>query len=159
MFDIVVSAFGIFGVAFLGGVASGAAKHIFLFAGRKTDEKLKSWNAIEALLTDQLDEVRALSIEYWSQDEDPSCKTVAARLVALFESIRDLYQMLFQDNKDQIQQLDDRLSELLDVVTGGTFQQANRTTDAAVIASMEYHLIKLRTQVKLFHAQREIPLV
>ncbi|WP_425040860.1 hypothetical protein [Primorskyibacter sp. S187A] len=157
MLETIGQGLGIFVIAFLGGLAGAVAKHVFSFLSKRVDHKASSRDTLENLIVETLDEIRELAVGYWSVDECEEQKAAGARLVALCDTVPELYLELFDNDLQTTRDLDIRLNRLSNVITGGTFQQSDRKKDHAVISEMEKHLMSLLVEVRLKKARLPYP--
>lgn len=157
MLNTFVQGIGIFTIALVGGFAGAVAKHIFAFLGKNAERKTISRDTIEALAIEMLDEIRTLSINYWSNDETPESKTLAARIVALNDHLPDLYIQLFDNKLDVSRKLDILLNQLSQAATGGNFQQKDRKADLSIVAEMEKHAMSLKVAIRIEKAKLPYP--
>lgn len=133
------------------------ANHFVVFFGRRVEHKVSSRDALAELLAAYLDEIRELSIAYWSQKESEELKPKSARIVALCDNVPDLYLQLFENDTTTTRQLDVMMNRLSNVITGGSFQQADRKADQSVIAELESQLIALDVAIRLNKAKLRYP--
>ncbi|MEM9522889.1 MAG: hypothetical protein AAF982_02670 [Pseudomonadota bacterium] len=157
MLETLGEGLGIFLIAFLGGLAGAVAKHPFSFLGKRVDHKTTSRETLERLVVEVLEEVRTLSVGYWSVDECDNQKAAGARIVALCDILPELYIELFEGDLTITRDLDIKLNRLTNVITGGTFQQADRKKDHSVISEMERHLMSLMVEIRLQKARLPYP--
>lgn len=157
MLETIGQGLGIFAIAFLGGLAGAVAKHVFSFRGKRVDHKTASRDTLESLIVEVLEEVRVLAVDYWSVDECDEQKASGARLVALCDTLPELYLELFDNDIETTRGLDIKLNRLSRVITGGTFQQSDRKLDHSVISEMERHLMSLMVEVRLRKARLPYP--
>lgn len=148
---------GIFIIAFLGGVAGAVAKHFLAFFGKRAERQIATNDLLENLAVEALNEIRELAVEYWGKDECEELRATSARIVALCDSLPDLYVQLFEGKLEVTRQLDVQLNRLSGVVTGGKFQQADRKSDTRVIAEMETQLMVLVVDIRLNRARMPYP--
>lgn len=144
-------------IALVGGIAGATAKHIFTFLGKKAEQKTNTRDVLEGLIVEMLDEIRALSIDYWSQDETSKTKMIAARIVALNDHLPDLYIQLFEKKLEVSRDLDIAMNQLSEATTGGCFQQKDRKADLTVIAAIEKQAMSLKVTVRLKKAKLPYP--
>ncbi len=157
MLNTFVQGIGIFIIALVGGFAGALSKHVFAFLGKKTERKLNTRDTLEALIIEMLDEIRKLSIKYWSQDEQLESKALSARIVALNDHLPDLYIQLFADNVETSRQLDVKMNRLSHATTGGQFQQNQRKANFNTIAEIEKFTMSLKVEVQLKKANLPHP--
>lgn len=158
MLETLGQGFGVFAIAFLGGLAGAVSKHVISFFGKRVENKASSRDTLEALIVEVLCEIRVLSVEYWSVDDCEEQKAAGARIVALCDTLPELYIALFDENTQITHDLDVKMNRLSGTITGGTFQQANRQRDHSVISEMEKNLMSLMVDIRLKKAQLPFPL-
>lgn len=144
-------------IAFLGGLAGAVARHVLSFIGKRVDHKAASRDTLETLTVETLAEIRDLALGYWSVDECDEQKVAGARLVALCDTVPELYLELFDNDVQTTRDLDVKLNRLSNVITGGTFQQSDRKKDHDVISEMEKHLMSLLVAIRLKKARLPYP--
>lgn len=157
MLETVGQGVGIFAIAFLGGLAGAVAKHFFSFLGKRVEHKTASRDTLEFLIVEVLGEIRLLSVGYWSVDECDEQKASGSRIVALCDTLPELYLELFDNDVKITRDLDAKLNRLSGVITGGTFQQSDRKLDHTVIAEMEKYLMSLLVKIRLQKARLAYP--
>lgn len=159
MLETIGNGLGVFLIAFLGGLAAAVSKHLFAFLSKRIDHRATSRETLEALSVEVLEEIRTLSVGYWSVDECEDQKAAGARIVALCDILPELYLELFTDNLSVTRGLDVKLNRLTNVITGGSFQQADRKKDHDVIAEMERHVMAFIVEIRLQKARLPYPWV
>lgn len=157
MLETVANSVGIFFVAFFGGIAASASKHFFSFLSERAKQKVETRDLFIGMITENLTELRSLSVEYWSSSEGEVPSHLSSRIVALCENIPELYSQLFEDSISVKRQLDVQMNRLSRIITGGTFQQADRTADDAVISQMEPQLMALEVAIRLERTRLRYP--
>jgi len=110
------------------------------------------------MVVETRDEIRALSVEYWLEDEGPQSSIQSARIVGLCDNIPDLYIELFESKPGAIDRMNNTLNELSEIVTGGSFQQSNRTADTSLIHEIEMKVMSLKVALRTGRAQLSYPL-
>ncbi|WP_146186146.1 hypothetical protein [Pontivivens insulae] len=122
------------------------------------DQRSATLETLENLLTEVLEEIRTLSISYWSVDECDEQKAAGARIVALCDVLPELYLELFKGKPKVTRDLDVKLNRLSNAITGGSFQQSDREKDHSVISEMERHVMALTVEIRLQKSRLPIPL-
>jgi len=160
LLELAVKGLGIFIVAFLGGSASAVTKHLLTWISKSAEQKVNSRNALEKLIVETLEEVRLLSISYWSVEESAEQRIASHRIVAICDSFPDLYRDLFDgcENFELVTKLDAEFNRLTDAITGGTFQEAGRRENEEVIPAIDMGCFKLTTLIKIQKAKLPYPL-
>jgi len=154
--ETLTEAFGIFLIAFVGGLAGATAKHVLFAIAKRAEKKAAIQQSLGEIVLETLNEIRDLSVEYWQADECQELRPKAARVVALCDGLPDLYVALFED-ETTTRMLDVKLNRLSNVITGGSFQQSSRKADHTVLSEMETELQNLVVFFRIEHSKLKYP--
>ncbi|MGV6840464.1 MAG: hypothetical protein ACWA40_09760 [Planktomarina sp.] len=145
-------------IAFLGGIFGGMTRYLFAYLGRRNEAKVKSWDVLGVAIVDQFENLREISVEYWTSEQSEESRRLEAQIVAICDTLPDYYIAAFQEGPEIVGQLNGLMNELTECITGGAFQQANRPIDYEIVSGIEWNISKIKSLVAIENAQRPYPI-